>query len=123
MTRIILVIAFSIILALSTSLVEGAEYTTVENVWVEGHWVTVEGQTVWIKGYYKPVQTVQPKQPQVVYVQQPTVIYVQQPAPQVVYVQQPSTFMTFGFSSGFYGGGCYHGHSHNRFYMSGSFSR
>lgn len=110
-----------LLLALVAGFADAAE--SVENVWVEGHWVTVENQAVWIKGYYKPV--VQRQQPQVVYVQQPVVVYVQQPAPQVVYVQQPSTFMNFGFSSGFYGGGCYHGHhhSHSRFVVSGSFRR
>lgn len=115
-------LAFFLFLTLAVGSAESAE--TVENVWVQGHWVTVENQAVWIKGYYKPV--VQRQQPQVVYVQQPVVVYVQQPAPQVVYVQRPhSTFMNFGFSSGFYGGGCYHGHhhGHSRFVVSGSFGR
>ncbi len=118
-----LIILFLLSIFITSS--ESAE--TVENVWVEGHWVTVEGQAVWIKGYYKPV--VQRQQPQVVYVQQPVVVYVQQPAQQVVYVQQPqSTFMNFGFSSGFYGGGYYNGgshngHSHSRISIRGSFVR
>jgi hypothetical protein len=128
--KLTLTLAFIVILTFATCAL-GADVPPVNSTWVEGHWVTVEGQQVWLPGYWKAPSKPQVQQVQVVYVQQPTIIYVQQPAPRVIYVQQPqSTFMNFGFSSGFYGGGyynggCYNGHSHShtRFVVSGTFGR
>ena len=119
--KVSLIITFIAILAFATVAL-GADVPPTNSTWVEGHWVTVEYQQVWITGYWAKPQ----KAPAVVYVQQPQVIYVQQP--QVIYVQQPQyTFMTFGFSSGFYGNSCYHGHGHfaprNNIHISGSFRR
>lgn len=122
--KLTLTLAFIAILTFATCAL-GADVPPVNSTWVEGHWVTVEGQQVWIKGYWKAPSNPQPQTTQVVYVQQqPTVIYVQQ-QPSVVYVQQPSTFMTFGYFGGFYHGGCYNRYSHGHSHISihGSFVR
>src|SRR5688572_219105 len=100
--KVALVLAFITILTFATCAL-GADVPPVNATWVEGHWVTVEGQQVWIKGYWKAPSNPQPQTTHVVYVQQPTVVYVQQPA-QVIYVQPQSTFMM----GGYYGGG-FHG--------------
>lgn len=103
--KVALLLAFVTILTFATCAL-GADVPPVNATWVEGHWVTVEGQQVWLPGYWKAPSKPQVQQVQVVYVQQPTIIYVQQPAPQVIYVQQPqSTFMMGGYyGNGFHGG-------------------
>lgn len=103
-------IIFCLIIALSAWALS-AKVPPINSTWVEGHWVTVESQKVWVPGYWKdpnekPEKQLESekdpvKENKVIYIQQPVVqetkvVYVQQPTQQVIYVQQPqSTFMSF----------------------------
>lgn len=102
--KVSLLVVFIVILSFATCAL-GSDVPVANSTWIEGHWVVVEGQQVWVAGYWRAPANSQIQETHVVYVQQPTVVYVQS-APQVIYVQQPqSTFMVNSYyGNGFYGG-------------------